>query len=141
MPRDGRLKRQRLIRPLFDPAAPGSSPGQAGRLSVGIIQVRWAVVPRLATGADTPLQVGFAPGRRSRTKVGRNRVRRVLRETWRTHQAPLLQRFATRPDETLTVFALFRGNEDRAPEEIRRDLPRALARLDEQLVDGPPDIA
>jgi ribonuclease P protein component len=122
MPRDRRLKRRRLIRPLFDAAA------GPGRLTTGVIQLRWAVAPRTAVGADSPLQVGFAPGRRT-SKVLRNRVRRVMRETWRAHQAPLLDLFAGRPAETLTVFALFRGREASAAEEIRRDLPRAMADL------------
>lgn len=127
MSRDRRLKRRRLIRPLFDPAA------GARRFSVGVLQIRWAVVPREDVGADSPLQVGFAPGRRAATNVGRNRIRRVMRETWRGEQEVLLNRFAARPDETLTVFVLFRGSEASAAEDIRRDLPVAIARLEANL--------
>jgi hypothetical protein len=58
-----------------------------------------------------------------------------MRETWRTNQAPLLDRLAARPDRTLTVFVLFRGGEEGGPEQIRRDLPRALGQLNERLAD------
>lgn len=132
LPRARRLKRRRLIRPLFERDCP-----EVGRLAVGVVQVRWRVVPRAAAGADTPLQVGFAPGRSARTKVGRNRVRRVMREAWRLHQGPLLARFAARPAETLTVFVVFRGREAAAAA-VRRDLPEAVRRLDVRLAGLPP---
>lgn len=128
MPRDRRLKRRRLIRPLFQHDRPG-----VGRVSEGVIQLRWRLVARAETGSDTPLQVGFAPGRRTRTKVGRNRLRRVMREAWRTSQAPLLELMRTTPGRTLTVFALFRGREAGAEADIRRDVPAAMARLTRRL--------
>ncbi len=120
--RSFRLKRRRLIRPLFARDRP-----DVGRVAAGAIQIRYRVVPREATGADAPLQVGFAPGRRT-TKVARNRVRRLMREAWRLHQRPLASVLAARPD-TLTVFVVFRGREDAAAEAIPRDLPEALRRL------------
>ncbi len=130
MPRDRRLKRQRLIRPLFDRAR-----RDVGRLSVGSVQLRWRVVSRTEAGADTPLQVGFTAGRRGRTKVGRNRVRRVMREAWRSSQQSLLECLGDQR-QTLTVFALFRGNEREAEEQIRRDLPSAMAQLKEKVDDA-----
>ena len=89
--------------------------------------VEGGTIERAATGVDTPLQVGFAPGRRQ-TAVLRNRLRRLMRETFRLHQAPLIERFAERPD-TLTLFILFRGREATAGPDLRRDLPEAVARL------------
>ena len=77
------------------------------------------------------MQVGFAPGRRS-TNAVRTRVRRLLRETFRRHQAGLLAAFAGRPD-CLTLMVLYRGREGDASQAIRRDLPRALARLADAL--------
>jgi hypothetical protein len=123
MPRDRRLKRRRLIRPLFQHDRPG-----VGRVSEGAVQLRWRLVPRVESGADAALQVGFAPGRGMRTKVRRNRLRRIMRESWRINQGHLLELLAS-TDRTLTVFALFRGREAGADALIRRDLPAAMARL------------
>ena len=124
-PRSRRLKRRRLIRPLFDR-------GQAdvGRVRAGTVVLLYRTVPREATGHDVGVQVGFAPGRR-RTNAVRTQVRRHLREAFRLHQAPLLDRFGDRAD-CLTLMALYRGRDDGAGEAIRRDLPRALAQLAER---------
>lgn len=129
-PRTHRLKRRRLIRPLFDRDRP-----DVGRVRQGVIQILYRTVPREATGHDVGLQVGFAPGRRP-TNVERTRVRRLLRETFRLHQGPLLAAFAERTD-CLTLMILFRGREATASEDIRRDLPRALTRLAEREIPPP----
>ena len=126
-PRTRRLKRRRLVRPLF-------ARGASDRVGAGTVALLYRVVPRAATGHDVGLQVGFAPGRRS-TNVVRTRVRRLLRETFRLHQGPLLALFEGRPD-CLTVMALYRGKEDDASAAVRRDLPRALARLYDRLAAG-----
>lgn len=131
-PRTRRLKRRRLIRPLFD-----RTRGDVGRVQAGSVQILYRAVPREAVGHDVGLQVGFAPGRRS-TNVQRTHVRRLLRETFRLHQGPLLAAVAGRPD-CLTLMILFRGREQTAAEDLRRDLPRALARLAER--EAPPPAA
>jgi ribonuclease P protein component len=97
-----------------------------------VVQVRYRVVPRAATGTGAPLQVGFAPGRRARTNVGRTRLRRLMRETYRLHQHGLLGLFDGRPD-SLTAMILFRGQETTAAGDLRRDLPTALQRLEARL--------
>ena len=122
-PRARRLKRRRLIRPLFQRNAP-----DVGRLRVGAVRVLYRLVPRADTGLDTPVQVGFAPGR-TRTKVERNRIRRAMRETFRQHQALLLRQLADRPSETLTMFILVQSRGASPTDALRRDLPRALAKL------------
>ena len=122
-PRAARLKRRRLIRPLFDRAAK-----DVGRLTEGTVHLRYRIVPRDATGIDASVQIGFAPGRQARTKVGRNRLRRLMREGYRRHQHDLVALFEARGD-TLTAFVLFRGNEAAAADDLRRDLPEALRRL------------
>lgn len=131
-PRTRRLKRRRLIRPLFERGRP-----DVGRVRAGVVQVLYRTVPREATGHDVGLQVGFAPGRRS-TNAARTWVRRLLRETFRLHQGPLLDRLAGRPD-CLTLFVVFRGREETVAEDVRRDLPRALARLAERDLPPPAD--
>ncbi len=130
VPRARRLKRRRLIRPLFARGTDG-----VGRLRVGTVQFVWRLVPRDQVGADTTLQVGFAPGRRP-TAVVRNRVRRQMRETFRLHAAPLVGALDGRPD-TLTLFVLFRGRDVTAGPDLRRDLPEAVARLARRIPAAP----
>ena len=139
-PRSRRLKRRRLIRPLFDRARP-----DVGRVRVGTVAILYRVVSREAVGAETPLQVGFSPGRRS-PNARRGALRRRLRETFRRHSAALAERFDRRPTggparHTLTLFVLYRGPTDGAGERIERDLPRALARLGRELDGAQPDAA
>ena len=126
-PRAARLKRRRLIRPLFD-----RSRDDVGTVAVGCVRLLYRVVPRAATGHDVPVQIGFAPGR-TRTAVQRNRIRRLLREVYRVHQHILVDLFSHRA-ATLTVMVLFRSRPDNAARCIPRDLPvalqRAAARLD-----------
>lgn len=122
LPREHRLKRRRLIRPLFDRARP-----DVGRIRVGTVLLLHRAAGPADVGAEPPLQVGFAPSR-CRTAVERNRVRRALRETFRTNQGPLLESLDERED-TLTLFILYRGRADSASAAIRRDLPQALAKL------------
>ena len=129
-PRTRRLKRRRLIRPLF-------GRGTSARVGAGSVVVLYRVVPRAATGHDVGLQVGFAPGRRS-TNAVRTRVRRLLRETFRQHQGRLLDAFAGRPD-CLTLMVLYRGAEETASPDVRRDLPRALDRLAAEVAGAPRD--
>lgn len=123
LPRAFRLRHQRLIRPLFD-----RTRTDVGTLSQGCIRLLYRIVPRREVGADVPLQVGFAAGRQARHAVERNRIRRLLRETYRLHQQPLLELFRPRPD-ALTLMILYRAQPSQARERIRRDLPEALHRL------------
>ena len=132
-PRSRRLKRRRLIRPLFERGRE-----DVGRVRRGTAVVLYRAVPRVATGHDVGVQVGFAPGRRS-TNAARARVRRLLRETFRLHQGALLDRWGDRPD-CLTLMVLFRGHERDAAVAIGRDLPAALAALaDRDVAVAPPD--
>jgi len=126
LPRPLRLKRQRLIRPLFD-----RSRDDVGTLGRGSIRLLYRIVPREVTGVDVPVQVGFAPGRLT-SNVRRNRIKRVLREVYRTHQDALVKSFGERPD-TLTLMVLYRGPDEGAEARIRGDLPRALDALVERL--------
>ncbi len=126
-PHATRLKRRRLIRPLFD-----RHRDDVGTVAVGCVRLLYRTVARAETGYDTPVQVGFAPGR-FRGAVARNRVRRLLRENYRVRQHVLADLFLQRPD-TLTVMVLFRGRVEAASACIPRDLPRALERLAAQLM-------
>ncbi|HEX9953427.1 MAG TPA: ribonuclease P protein component [Rubricoccaceae bacterium] len=120
-PRSRRLKRRRLLRPLFDRARP-----DVGRVRVGPVVLLARTVARADTGCDTPVQVCFAPGRVVRG-VGRVRLRRVMRETFRLHQQPLLDAVAGRQD-ALTLVVLYRGAAATAEADVVRCLPEALRR-------------
>ena len=122
LPRSFRLKRQRLIRPLFE-----RSRKDVETVSSGSIRILYRIVPRAETGTDVPVQVGFAPGRIP-TAVRRNRVKRILREVYRVHQSDLIDLFH-HTDQTLTLMVLRRGPDEDAESRIRRDLPQALEEL------------
>lgn len=139
-PHSHRLKRRRLIRSLFD-----RSRSDVHTEAAGCIRLLYRVVPREATGHDVPLQIGFAPGRRTETAVQRNRIRRLLREVYRVHQHVLVDLFVQRP-EALIVMALFRGDPEQADSCIPRDLPRVMQRVADALADrdasvAPPSVA
>ena len=125
-PRAARLKRRRLIRPLFDRRRT-----DVGTVAAGCVRLLFRTVAPDVLGQEVPVQVGFAPGR-TRTAVERNRIRRLLREVYRRHQFLLVDLFLRRPD-ALTMMVLFRGRPEAAGDCIPRDLPRALARAAEQL--------
>lgn len=126
-PKSHRLKRQRLIRSLFD-----RSRDDVGTVATGSIRLLYRVVDRAETGYDVPLQIGFAPGRRASPGVERNRIRRLLREVYRVNQHLLVDLFV-RTDRALIVMALFRGPPTDAGDTIPRDLPRAMQSVADRL--------
>ena len=154
LPRAFRLKRDRLIRPLFDRRRQ-----DVGSIPEGCVRIVYRVVPREELDADVPVQVGFASGRgpgssRRLSAVRRNRIKRVLREAYRTHQHDLLALFPG--NRALTMMILYRGPYPRGPAgkpragnaaaneppagntpsddaRIRADLPRALRKLHRRL--------
>ena len=126
LPRTFRLKRQRLIRPLFD-----RTRSDVGTISRGSIRILYRIVPREAAGANVPIQVGFAPGRIDKA-TRRNRIKRILREVYRVRQRDLVDLFS-HTDAALTLMILYRGPGDGAEARIRDDLPRVLDRLASEL--------
>jgi ribonuclease P protein component len=126
-PKSHRLKRRRLIRSLFDRGR-----DDVETVAVGCVRLLVRVVDRAETGHDTPIQVGFAPGRRVESGVERNRVRRLLREVYRVHQHTLVDLFVRSP-HTLLVMILFRGAPARADDCIESDLPAAMKRAADRL--------
>ncbi len=126
-PRAARLKRRRLIRPLFD-----RSRTDIGTVAYGCIRILYRIVDRAETGENVPIQVGFAPGRGMRPAVRRNRIKRLMREVYRVQQHRLVDLFVDTPT-TLTMMILFRGRPD-AVEAVPVDVHKALNRLVRRLV-------
>lgn len=122
-PRTHRLKRRRLIRSLFDRRRT-----DVRTEAVGCVRLVYRIVPREALDHDVPLQIGFAPGRRVRSAVQRNRVRRVLREVYRVHQHILVDLFVRRSDALIGMI-LFRGDPSTAGDCVPHDLPEAMRRV------------
>lgn len=130
-PRQARLKRRRLIRPLFD-----KTRQDVGTISVGSIRLLYRVAPRSETGAREPVQVGFAVGRMGGA-VRRNAAKRAMRETYRANQK-LLRQAALSQEEALTVMILYRGRKKHRC--LRGDLAEALRQLPARIgaVEPPP---
>jgi ribonuclease P protein component len=126
-PRQRRLKRQRLIRPLFK-----RDRADVRQLRSGPVVIRYRLVTPASVGVDTSLQTAFAVGRAIGDRPARNRVKRIMRETFRLHQEDLVQSMSNRP-EVLTMMILFRGRFEGASRAIRSALPEAMSHLLAQL--------
>lgn len=120
LPRVFRLKKQRLIRPIFDRRR-----RDVGTVARGCVRLLFRIVSR--DESDVPVQVGFSPGRGGNA-VRRNRIKRVLREVYRVRQQALVDLFSD-TERMLTLMVLYRGRLDDDESCIRRDLPEALQRL------------
>jgi hypothetical protein len=79
-PGSARLKRRRLITPLFD-----RDNRDVRTAAVGTIRLLYRFAPRADAGPDSPVQIGFAVPTR-------------------------IKRATERGDETLTIMAIFRGS-------------------------------
>ena len=119
-PRSMRLKRRRLIRSLFDRSNP-----EVESVVTANIRILYRFVPRSATGTDAPVQVGFAPGRCTNA-VQRNRLRRCMREAWRTHQY-LISPKNFPSAESLILMILVRS--PKHVEKLSKDIVQAMRSL------------
>lgn len=95
-----RLKLRKQIETLF-------LSGKA--FSVFPLRVIYLRIPR-GTGEESPVRMGFSiPKKRIKKAVGRNRIRRLLKEAWRLQKHALYQ--AIPEDQQLHCFFVFTGNE------------------------------
>ena len=130
-PRAFRLKRKRLIRPLFD-----RTRDDVGTVKAGCIRILFRFAKPEEVGIQTPLQVGFAMGRGIKRAVDRNRIKRHLRESFRTNQHDILDALAEHPLKTLTVMVIYRGVPDKASNQVPSHLPTALKELTKKIQEG-----
>lgn len=124
-PREARLKRRQLIRPLFD-----RSRQDVKTVASGSIRLLYRVVPRALAQSTGCIQTGFAVGRSS-SSVERNRQRRTLREVYRLNQDIVRRAFRSQT-EMLTIMVVLRGGDT---DRVRSDLPEALVALAARLRD------
>ncbi len=125
-----RLKRKRLIAPLFD-----RTRKDVETVATGSIRLVYRLLSPEEGNAPVPLQVGFTMGRGVRRAVERNRIKRLLRETYRLNQHVLLEALAGH-DRFLTLMVIFRGQPDRARRQVPAHLPRALQQLAAKIQEG-----
>ena len=95
-----RLKLRKQIETLF----------QSGKaFSVVPLRVLFLIVPKLE-GELSPVRIGFAiPKKRIRQAVGRNRIRRLLKEAWRLQKLKL---YPLIPEhQQLHIFFIYTGKE------------------------------
>lgn len=119
-PRSMRLKRRRLIKSLFDRSNP-----EVESVVTTNVRILYRFVPSSATGTDAPIQVGFAPGR-CKNAVQRNRLRRCMREVWRTHQH-LIDPKHFPSAESLILMILVQS--PRHVEKLSKDIVQAMRSL------------
>ncbi len=125
-PRTHRLKRKRLIEPLFNRDEPNTN-----TVSVGCIRILYRFADPASVEVLTPLQVGFAVRRTAGRAVVRNRTKRILREVFRTNNERLLDQLADRED-VLTVMVVVRHLPDEE-DVLRHDLIASLRSLEQEL--------
>ncbi|WKZ65310.1 MAG: ribonuclease P protein component [Flavobacteriales bacterium] len=81
---------------------------------------------------DAPAQVAFAvPSRSMRRAVQRNRMKRLMREAYRTGKHDLHERLRAEGRQCAWLF-IFQGREPVSQEETRQRITRALSRWMEQ---------
>lgn len=93
-----RLKRRKIIEQLF-------SEGRA--VTAFPVRVQYKMVDQLGV----PLQAGFSVSSRNfKRAVDRNRIKRLMRETYRLQKIPLEQALQTK-EQQLALFLIYTGKE------------------------------
>jgi len=120
-PRSARLKRRRLIQPLFD-----RSRTDVHSTAAGAVRVVFRLAPRTDVGLDIPVQVGFAVSSRVRKATERNRIKRHMRVGYQSDTNRYTVDIVPR-DRTLTMMAIYRA--DRFSSDTADDAGRAFDRV------------
>jgi len=119
LPAIERLKLRKQIETLFQT-------GEA--FSVFPLRIVFSLVPA-AAGSDAPVRAGFSvPKKRIRKAVGRNRVRRLLKEAWRLQKHALY--LAVPAGCQLHCFVIYTG----APDLSFAEAQAAVLKLQQKLI-------
>lgn len=121
-PSSHRLKRKRLIQPLFD-----REDEKTSSLSVGSLRISYRFQPEALVGQAVPLQVGFAVSRSIGGAVTRNRVKRVLRETFRHKLQEITEKLTDQKDVLTMMIIVRRLSVDES--RLKRDLLVGIEQL------------
>ena len=82
---------------------------------------------RNAMGLKSPVQVGFSVGKRNfKRAVQRNRIKRLMRETYRLNKSELYENIST---DGLAVFFIFIGKTIPAYPEVDKGMRNAIKKL------------
>lgn len=119
LPRSTSLKREAWIRALFDRRR-----SDVVTVASGCIRILFRIVYGHNTVSRRRLMVGFSAGPRQRSAVRRNRIKRLLRESFRLNQHTL--EGCLPQAGILTMMILYRHKELKSFHEIDSDLRRSL---------------
>ena len=121
-----RIKSRTIARTLF-------AGGHRGAAMAFPLRAVYTVVSR--QGSDTPQaqMLVSVPKRRLKHAVTRNRVKRQVREAYRTQKQLLLARMKERPDETIAVAFVWIDDSVHTSEAVARSMRRLLCRIAETL--------
>lgn len=114
-----RLKLRKQIETLFQT-------GEA--FSVFPLRIIYLLAPVADSQPDSPVKIGFSiPKKRIRKAVGRNKIKRRLREAWRLQKHPLYQQIPE--GQQLHLFLVFTGNETFTFEEAMTTVRKAIDKV------------
>lgn len=114
-----RLKSRKIIEQLFSEG-----------LSIAVFPIR--ITYKTIEKGDHILQAGFSASSRNFKKaVDRNRIKRLLRESFRRQRADLFNQLSS-ANLHLAIFIIFTGKEVPAYELVDEKMKKALKKLSEQ---------
>lgn len=116
-----RLKLRKQIETLF-------REGEA--FSVFPLRLIYLMVP--ATEAPSPVRIGFSiPKKRIKKAVGRNRIKRLLREAWRLQKHAVYRQIPE--GSQLHLFIIYSGADTLSFDEAQRAIQKSMSRLLDRL--------
>ncbi len=121
-----RLKKRKIIEHLFNE---GSS------FSIYPFRVFYFLNKTLDEGSNKPLQFGTGAGKRNFKKaVDRNRIKRLIREAYRTQKLHLQQLATEQQKGCLQIFIIFTGKELPLFDHIKTKVAEVLYRLEKEIL-------